>query len=390
MSPLAATDYAVVQPSPSLSAVETLLDGQAGSSSSAMNNTNSSTSADMMANNDALVGATTPTTIDNTGTPPNPSSSSLSGTASTSRKNPAAMKRTVSFNEVEVREYARCLGSNPATTHGPPLTIDWKYERKSSLPLDVYEEDRPSKERRSISELQVPSTVREAMLRQHTDCTKQDIAEAVRQTRRARHERQITVAMQNYEPWHLLFESFQRKWARWTKRRPSKKREMEILWEKAQSHNRRSQDDELGTASSSSNSSMNNRNCEEKSLMTSPSSLSQQGEEVLLQEKGKIDSATDEEEEEQHIVGYSGNGNACSHKGFVVVGEDGTSIVADPSVADNFPVQSSTGVGQVIVVQKTSRRKKGLFGRAGASNGNNDINTIEDSNVTTTGDIVEC
>ena len=234
------------------------------------------------------------------------------------------------------------------------------------------------------------------MLRQHTDCTKQDIAKAVQQTRKARHERQMTVAMQSYEPWHLVFESFQRRWARWTKRRPSKKREMEMLWEKA--HNlARTKEDELVTASCSSTGSTS-RSGDDKTSTTLPSSIGHQGGEGPLQVKDRVDSTTDDEEDEHNVFGEevaTKTGSCAAYKnskGFVVVGEDGATIVDDAlpykntneNVASSAPTCTSS-VGQVVVVQKSLRRKPGLFGRP-VSNCAVDVKSMN----TTTGAIVEC
>ena len=388
------TDYAIVKPSQSFSAVETMLDELDSSATVDGSSTNQCSSLPTNAKFDESdpIGVVPADTLHLASkTSPPPSSSNLAD-ATKNRKAPT-MKRAVSFNQVEVREYARCLGNNPATTHGPPVSIDWQYERKSSLPVDLYEEERPSQERRTISQLQMPSTVREAMLRQHTDCTKQDIAKAVQQTRKARHERQLTIAMQNYEPWQLVFESLQRRWARWTKRRPSKKREMEMLWETAQNL-ARTKEDELVTASYNFTGSTS-MSGDDKISAALPSSISQKDGGGLLQVKDRVDSTTDDEEDEHNVYGKevaSKTTSTAAHrnsKGFVVVGEDGATIVDDPlsykNTNENIASTSTSSVGQVVVVQKSPRRKPGLFGRP-ASNCAVDVKTMN----TTTGAIVEC
>ena len=51
-------------------------------------------------------------------------------------------KRRVNFDAIMIREYDRTLGDNPATTHGPPLTLDWEYEDVASIKVDEYEAQR--------------------------------------------------------------------------------------------------------------------------------------------------------------------------------------------------------------------------------------------------------
>ena len=68
-------------------------------------------------------------------------------------------RTTVSFSTLEIREYAVVLGSNPSTTHGPPLEIDWNAQSCEVFDLDYYESLRGR--RREKRELAMPSFVRE-------------------------------------------------------------------------------------------------------------------------------------------------------------------------------------------------------------------------------------
>jgi len=49
--------------------------------------------------------------------------------------------RRVSFSHVQVREYCREAGDNPAVSSGCPLAIGWKYNKHRKLAINRYEED---------------------------------------------------------------------------------------------------------------------------------------------------------------------------------------------------------------------------------------------------------
>ena len=138
--------------------------------------------------------------------------------------------KAVNFGDVEIREYARCLGDNPATTHGPPLAIDWRYSIVGTYELEDYEASRPP--RRATNQMLVPGFVREQILLEQTDATKRQINEKINALKVARHQRQMCVAMQKFEDHHLIFESIGRKFRRF-KTGVSKKKEQELLWEDA-------------------------------------------------------------------------------------------------------------------------------------------------------------
>ena len=140
------------------------------------------------------------------------------------------LKPSVSFDNVEIREYSRCLGNNPATTHGPPLSIDWEYLEVGTFKLEEYEEMRPLP--RPANQMVVPGYLRETVLLEQTKTTKTQINAMLRELKVLRDQRQLCIAMQKFEQQHLFFESLQRKFRRF-KEGNSKKREMERLWENA-------------------------------------------------------------------------------------------------------------------------------------------------------------
>jgi hypothetical protein len=144
--------------------------------------------------------------------------------------NAVTMKRSVSFDYIEIREYSRCLGNSPATTHGPSLSIDWDYSEARTFKLEDYEKSRPP--RRGSLQMLVPGSLRETIIMEQTDATMRQINAMKSEIQAARHRRQLSMAMQEFDEWNLLFESIRRKLKR-LKTGISKKREMELLWENA-------------------------------------------------------------------------------------------------------------------------------------------------------------
>jgi hypothetical protein len=66
-------------------------------------------------------------------------------------------KIMVSFDKIKIQEYSPILGVNPATSHAPPVTIDWKYSQAATNLLDDYEETRSP--RRDKSQMMLPGWV---------------------------------------------------------------------------------------------------------------------------------------------------------------------------------------------------------------------------------------
>jgi hypothetical protein len=166
----------------------------------------------------------------------------------------------VSFGKIEIREYSRILGINPATTHGPPLTIDWKYSRAATYSLDDYEETRPP--RRAKSQMMLPGSLRESIILEQTDATKRQISSVISEVKAARHRRKMSRAMQEFEEWQIVWEAVQRRLRR-IRRGVSKKREEELLWEKATTfmEEKQKQDDFDDSATEDLSSDMSRTTC---------------------------------------------------------------------------------------------------------------------------------
>jgi hypothetical protein len=161
----------------------------------------------------------------------NNSLASLSDSDDHSHHVPKPLKRNVSFDQVEFREYGRALGDHPGVSSGAPIAIGWRYTETVSLPVDKYEEFKP--EARTKEELLIPAQVREAMLREQADASFSDLQRAVKEVHIAKNQRRRTVATMDKQGLHETVETVERKFKRVIVGK-SKEKEEEELWEKAQ------------------------------------------------------------------------------------------------------------------------------------------------------------
>lgn len=102
------------------------------------------------------------------------------------------MKRVTSFSTIEIREYDVTLGDNPGGRSGPPLSLDWKYNKHLTQVVDVdrYEETRPP--RRSRIEMHMGSSVRSYILMREKGYSITDIKKAARSAADIRKKRDST------------------------------------------------------------------------------------------------------------------------------------------------------------------------------------------------------
>ncbi|KAL7529519.1 hypothetical protein ACHAXR_003011, partial [Thalassiosira sp. AJA248-18] len=108
--------------------------------------------------------------------------------------------KLVRFDTVEFREYGRNLDDNPSTSSGPPIGIDWRYDPKDTVVLDVdaYENCREGY-RRSKWELAIPPSVREEMLRE-VGFSRNEIKLVVRSVQKDKDRRNISLHRQKFDP----------------------------------------------------------------------------------------------------------------------------------------------------------------------------------------------
>jgi hypothetical protein len=111
-------------------------------------------------------------------------------TASSNALEEPKRANSVTFGQVHMRMYKRCISDNPSCTDGPGVGIDWKYKSVQAVPVDAFEWQ--SKRQRRSSELVLSRRERENMLRDWGYGDK-DIAAAVREIKRVKHHRHQTV-----------------------------------------------------------------------------------------------------------------------------------------------------------------------------------------------------
>lgn len=116
-------------------------------------------------------------------------SSSAATTISASKN---GMKRVISFSTIEIREYNITLGDNPGGQNGPPVSLDWNYNKNLTqvLNVDLYEETRPP--RRSRREMHMGSSVRNYLLIREQGFSLQDIRKAAKSAAAIRKQRHKT------------------------------------------------------------------------------------------------------------------------------------------------------------------------------------------------------
>ena len=107
------------------------------------------------------------------------------------QQEPHRPHRRVSFTVVEISEHSPALGDHPDVSSGPPLSISWKFERRTSLDFESYEEFREPR-RRSRSEIVIPNFERRQMLR-HEGYSNREIDIAAREAQEIKMKRRDTL-----------------------------------------------------------------------------------------------------------------------------------------------------------------------------------------------------
>ena len=126
---------------------------------------------------------------------PSTSSTSLASKSSflSSPKSPARIKKSVSFHQVQVQEYARTIGDHPDVVLGPPISIDWEPQHHEAHDFDDYETTRESRRKGSKIDMRIHPNTRNRMMIS-AGVSKEEIRAATKAANRASSQRKSTVA----------------------------------------------------------------------------------------------------------------------------------------------------------------------------------------------------
>jgi len=103
-----------------------------------------------------------------------------------------SVDRNVSFSSIQVREYGMTLGDHPVSKSGPPVSLDWNYEREDVVDLDTYEKARQP--RRHRRKLKLSYKDREKILLHDRGFSKDEVREAWVAAIEIRKQRRETIA----------------------------------------------------------------------------------------------------------------------------------------------------------------------------------------------------
>ena len=99
------------------------------------------------------------------------------------------IRKTCSFTNIDIYLHEVILGDNPCA-YGPSISLGWKRVGELSVPLDKYEESKPSK--RSQKQMMLPRYVRERILMDH-GVSRSEMNDAIEVSMTIKKQRQETI-----------------------------------------------------------------------------------------------------------------------------------------------------------------------------------------------------
>jgi hypothetical protein len=106
-------------------------------------------------------------------------------------------KRTISFTNLEIREYDLTIGDNPSVSYGPPVQLSWQYSEGQTRDLEDYESQKEldrSRGRRSHRVENISWAKREALLKRQ-GFSEDDIQAKMKEVNKMKQGRSVTRAL---------------------------------------------------------------------------------------------------------------------------------------------------------------------------------------------------
>ena len=112
-------------------------------------------------------------------------------------ENKKQIKRSISFSNLQVREYDLTIGDNPSVSYGPPVQLSWQYSEHNARSLEEYENEKQldlSRGRRNSRVENISWVKREALLKRQ-GFSQDDIDTRMKEVNKVKQGRSVTRAL---------------------------------------------------------------------------------------------------------------------------------------------------------------------------------------------------
>ncbi len=114
----------------------------------------------------------------------------LAASSSSSSSSRKTLRKTVSFSEVMIREYAVTIGDNPSCSRGAPFTLQWLYHPEPIISsLAQYELIRKMHPPRTRSQMLIPMNVRHTKLKYEWNVSTSEMLRVIKEIKVIQHQR---------------------------------------------------------------------------------------------------------------------------------------------------------------------------------------------------------
>lgn len=153
--------------------------------------------------------------------------SETDSSSSESALSSAPSRKSVTFHNIQIREYNMMLGDHPSVSAGAPITIEWDPVASHLISVDDYENGFQGDRRRG-QELRLPASIRSNILK--TSCSEEDMKRARTEVRKIQARRNMTRALEELDSLTALIQSARRKYRKWRRQRKGEALEPAEIW----------------------------------------------------------------------------------------------------------------------------------------------------------------